>query len=421
MNNFIPFIEAYNIVKKLNIKNTNEWREWIKKNKHYNIPYNPDVYYKNNGWLNWKHFLNKEFKMDFISYDDAKKIVQNERIKNNTEFKKWIKNNIQTKIPKSPEVTYKNKGWKSWSDFLNTDNLHSKNFIPYYEAISILHSLNLKSMKEYLEYIKNNNIDLPTNPHIIYNEFTSIGEYLNSGVVSNSKKKFLSYEEAKKIVQTEKIKSVNGFIKWNRPKNIPSDPVSIYKEEWISWSDFLGKTIKTQKEKGETFLSFNEAKYYLKKLNLKHKIDYHEHIVNNNIDFLPKRPDYFYKKEWCGYLDYLNCDGLRSSYGERKIKEFLDEKNINYEREKKFETCVNKEKNKLPFDFYLIDKNVCIEYDGQHHFKSVSKYGGENFLKKVQYHDFIKTNWCKQNNIKLIRIPYNKKSKIFDILKSELI
>ena len=33
MNNFIPFIEAYNIVKKLNIKNTNEWREWIKKNK----------------------------------------------------------------------------------------------------------------------------------------------------------------------------------------------------------------------------------------------------------------------------------------------------------------------------------------------------------------------------------------------------
>ena len=72
----------------------------------YNIPYNPDVYYKNNGWLNWKHFLNKEFKMDFISYDDAKKIVQSERIKNNTEFKKWIKKNIQTKIPKSPEVTY---------------------------------------------------------------------------------------------------------------------------------------------------------------------------------------------------------------------------------------------------------------------------------------------------------------------------
>lgn len=43
--------------------------------------------------------------MDFISYDDAKKIVQSE-IKNNTEFKKWIKKNIQTKIPKSPEVTY---------------------------------------------------------------------------------------------------------------------------------------------------------------------------------------------------------------------------------------------------------------------------------------------------------------------------
>jgi hypothetical protein len=421
MNNFITFIEAHSIVKKLNIKNTNEWRRWIKNNKQYNIPYNPDIYYKNKGWVNWKHFLNKEFKLDFISYDDAKKLIQNENIKNNIQFKKWIKNNIHTKIPKSPEITYKNKGWKSWGDFLNTNNTYSKNFMTYSEAISLLHKLNLKSMKEYLEYIKNNNINLPTNPNVFYDEFTSVSEYLNSGFISNSKKEFLSYKEAKKIVEKEKINSINEFIKWNRPKNIPSDPVNIYKKEWTSWGDFLGTIIKTQKEKGESFISFNEAKSYLKKLNLRHKFDYHEHIVNNNIDFLPKRPDYFYKKEWSGYLDYLNCEGLRSSYGERKIKEFLDEKNINYEREKKFETCINKQKNKLPFDFYLIDQNVCIEYDGQHHFNSVSKYGGESFLKKVQHHDKIKNNWCKQNNIKLIRISYKQKSKIEKILNSVLI
>jgi len=87
---------------------------------------------------------------------------------------------------------------------------------------------------------------------------------------------------------------------------------------------------------------------------------------------------------------------------------------------KKFESCVNKNNNKLPFDFYLNDYNICIEYDGQHHFQIVSKYGGEDFFKKVQDHDVIKTKWCLENNIKLIRMPYKKKNKIFKILSTEI-
>jgi len=73
--------------------------------------------------------------------------------------------------------------------------------------------------------------------------------------------------------------------------------------------------------------------------------------------------------------------------------------------------------NKLPFDFYLNDYNICIEYDGQHHFQIISKYGGEEFL---QNHDIIKTNWCLENKINLIRIPYKKKNKIFKILSIEI-
>jgi hypothetical protein len=136
MNKFISFKEAHNIVKNFNIKNTNEWRKWIKENKDYKIPYNPDNFYKDKGWINWKHFLNKEFKLDFISYDEAKKIVNKKDIKTNIEFKKWIKKNLNTKIPKAPEVTYRDKGWISWADFLETNNYYSKDFLTYEEAKS---------------------------------------------------------------------------------------------------------------------------------------------------------------------------------------------------------------------------------------------------------------------------------------------
>lgn len=73
--------------------------------------------------------------------------------------------------------------------------------------------------------------------------------------------------------------------------------------------------------------------------------------------------------------------------------------NINYEVEKKFCTC--KDQKELPFDFF-INNQYLIEYDGEQHFKE------DNFFNYdyTHNHDLIKSNWCKENNIPLIRIPY---------------
>ena len=45
--------------------------------------------------------------------------------------------------------------------------------------------------------------------------------------------------------------------------------------------------------------------------------------------------------------------------------------------------------------------NACIEYDGIFHFEPI--FGNET-LKRMQKHDLMKDNYCKTNNIKLIRI-----------------
>ena len=87
------------------------------------------------------------------------------------------------------------------------------------------------------------------------------------------------------------------------------------------------------------------------------------------------------------------------SRGNVKIAEILDEANIDYETEKIFDTC--KDKKELPFEFF-VNNQYLIEYDGEQHFNKDNIFDYEYTHK----HDVIKSNWCKTNEIPLIRIPY---------------
>ncbi len=104
------------------------------------------------------------------------------------------------------------------------------------------------------------------------------------------------------------------------------------------------------------------------------------------------------------------CPICRESKGEICVKEFLIKNNITYTPQKRFNDCRNI--LPLPFDFYLPNYNICIEYQGIQHFKPRIKFGGEAEFKKVLLRDEIKRNYCIKNNITLIKIKYNE-----DIIK----
>lgn len=102
-----------------------------------------------------------------------------------------------------------------------------------------------------------------------------------------------------------------------------------------------------------------------------------------------------------------SCGCLGASYGEYLINQLLEKNNIPFETEKTFDTCIFKNTNRSArFDFYINNQYI-IEFDGIQHFKA-SGYGWdtEEHLSFTQEHDKIKTQWCKENNIPLIRIPY---------------
>ena len=111
--------------------------------------------------------------------------------------------------------------------------------------------------------------------------------------------------------------------------------------------------------------------------------------------------------------------GCINSKGENKIRNILTILKIDFTQQKTFNDL--KYKYKLRFDFFLPDYNCCIEYNGIQHYKAIEYFGGEKSLKEQKEKDNLKRQWCKENNIKLIEIPYTDYDKINeDYLKSRL-
>lgn len=101
-----------------------------------------------------------------------------------------------------------------------------------------------------------------------------------------------------------------------------------------------------------------------------------------------------------------SCGCLRSK-GEEKIIQLLQQHNIPFETQKSFKTCIFTDTNKPAlFDFY-VNNSYIIEYDGIQHYEYNNR-GWSNLdnLEKTQKRDAYKNNWCFQNNIPIIRIPY---------------
>jgi len=112
------------------------------------------------------------------------------------------------------------------------------------------------------------------------------------------------------------------------------------------------------------------------------------------------------------------CPICKQSKGESKIQQILTKLNIVYIQEYSFDDC--RYKYPLKFDFYIPKYNICIEYDGRHHFESVKDFGGDDEFVKIKIRDNIKTSYCNKNGIKLIRIPYTKFDAIEDILTQSI-
>ena len=150
----------------------------------------------------------------------------------------------------------------------------------------------------------------------------------------------------------------------------------------MTTQDFINKSIKIHKKKyNYQFVEYLNTR-------MKVKIFCYSHGI--------------FEQNPYSHLDGVGCPTCQESKGERIIRNYLDKNGIKYNSQYVFEECISKKK--LKFDFFLPEKNTCIEYDGRQHFEPVKFYGGiDNFEEQIK-RDLIKNEYCIDNNIKLIRI-----------------
>lgn len=120
------------------------------------------------------------------------------------------------------------------------------------------------------------------------------------------------------------------------------------------------------------------------------------------------------------------CPECCESRGERTIRRWLVENEVEFESQHWFEDC--RAVYPLPFDFYLPKHGCCIEYDGENHYRDSRWFERKDIpyemllsgFEATQRNDLIKTNYCLSNKIRLVRIPYWDIGRIEEILNKEL-
>lgn len=113
----------------------------------------------------------------------------------------------------------------------------------------------------------------------------------------------------------------------------------------------------------------------------------------------------------------LKCPKCKEPLGEKKIREYLTERNIRFKQQYSFPDLLSENDYPLKFDFVVFKENklyCLIEYDGRQHFEPIF---GEDNLIITKNRDISKNKYCHNNNIKLIRINYHNYDNIENILK----
>lgn len=121
---FLSFKKAKQWAIEQNIKGQTGWREYAK-NPGFpdNIPNVPHSHYSDKGWDGYPDFLgyktvsgpHKKFK----TFIEARRYARSLNLSIRHDWQKWLKKGERPNdIPAKPDVVYKNKGWKGWSNYL---------------------------------------------------------------------------------------------------------------------------------------------------------------------------------------------------------------------------------------------------------------------------------------------------------------
>ncbi len=277
----------------------------------------------------WKDFL-MAAKNRFRPFDDAREFVKKLNLQNNAEWKdyvtgrlKEIKGDKPSDIPSDPEARYRVE-WKGISYWLGCTDIEG--WLPYDQALKLVQEkmkdLNLQGQKgwKFLNASEHLPDGIPTDPKKVYGELYDAGEWNGTGRTRNAPENRMKYTktfyEATQFMHELSNKprpTQQDWIAFHNENNdfltqngiVQRPDITYKKQAWISWAYWLGV-----EEIKSTILAFEEAKDFIRDKRFKSEREYKEWMEIENITNLPKNVTQQYKNhpDWKGVPDFLGKD-----------------------------------------------------------------------------------------------------------------
>ena len=326
---WLQFEEARNFVHTLKFKSGKGWEDYCKSGKKpKDIPTNPHVTYKHDGWKTWGDWLGSgkvaTQLRKYKSFEEAREFVRKLKLNNEKEWKEYYLSGQKPEdIPAAAQKIYKLQGWKGMGDWLGTENVASRlmKYRPFEEARDLVRKLKIKNQKEWRDYCKSGlkPEDIPANPHGTYKQdgWKGTGDWLGTGSIAPFLRKYKPFEEARHCAHKLKIKNTKEWLKYcnsgQKPDDIPSAPYQVYKQDgWKSWGDWLGTgNVASRLLK---YRPFEEARDFVHKLKLKGEKEWREYCKSGlKPDDIPASPESTYKQNgWKTWGDWLGSGSVSS-------------------------------------------------------------------------------------------------------------
>lgn len=295
---FYSFSEAKNISAELGIKSRREYEKSQLLDE--KLPSSPEITYGERGWIDWYDFLGKTRSDYYVLYADAQRSVRQLNIKSGSDYKK--KYSQDSRLPPAPHRTYANDGWTNWYDFLGTKK---PNLYPTYEeAKAAALAINIKNGTDY-EARFTEDERLPANPKLVYKSigWTGWKDFLDNH------KRYASLAEARKAARSLGIKTSKDYrtAHYKDPR-LPSAPDQVYgRWGWAGWDVFLGD------KKEYRYATYVEAQMAVQELGIKSQPEYSKRYKDD--PRLHACPWIKYKdRGWSGWYDFL---GTRAPFDAR--------------------------------------------------------------------------------------------------------
>lgn len=239
------------------MRSTGEWAAFLKSERRpTDIPTNPNVIYKHDGWVGYRDWLGTGFvARQFRTYRpfrDARAFVRGLGLRSVSEWSKYCQCGAKPEdVPSAPRAVYLDQGWAGYGDWLGTGTFapHLRTYRSFEEAREFVHTLGFPSEKHWRVYCTSGNkpSDIPANPQVVYRNqgWIGLGDWLGTGTLASRGRAYRPFDEARTFARTLGLRSEAEWRAYRksgrRPNDIPSNPNAVYKDKgWNGMTDWLG-------------------------------------------------------------------------------------------------------------------------------------------------------------------------------------